>query len=1146
MLKSVLNIITFGVLITAGFLLLSLRASERPFTNAHVHHDIAVALHPSEHRFVAEDSVTVPDNFPGEFGFLLHKGLNPESRSENVSIVKEATAPANPNLESYRVRLPRGMRTFVLRYGGIIDHPLEPVGKEQARGYSQTMGKIAGEGVYLSGHACWYPVLDTAFVTFSLTVDLPQAWDAVSQGERTLHRQGADKTKVRWTSPEPQEEIYLVAGTFHEYSREVVRPLLPQGAVAQASRPRWGKGESAGDNIQAMVFLRSPDRALADKYLLATARYITMYEDLIGFYPYKKFALVENFWETGFGMPSFTLLGPKVIRFPFIITTSYPHEILHTWWGNSVFPDYREGNWSEGLTAYLSDHLNAEQRGEDKDYRQTTLQKYTDYVSGGKDFPLTEFRSRHSSTSEAIGYGKSLMFFHMLRGEVGDEMFIEGLREFYRENRFRYASFHDLRKSFEHVTGKKWDGMFAQWIRQSGAPELKISRFDVRADNDHKYIVTLAIEQTQKGQPYRLLLPVAVTMEGKEQTYQTSLVLEKKQAAFAISLNAKPLRIDVDSEFDVFRRLDRDEIPPAITQVLGAEKLFVILPNSVKPSLLRAYRTFAEVLGNAGPEQVEIKLDREISAFPSGGAVCVLGTGNRFFGKVLEALERYELQNDQKGMRIVKSSIPYENHSIVLTGRNPANQDAAMMFITSDSPEALKGLSRKLPHYHKYSYLAFAGDDPQNILKGRWPVADSPMTVFLPDKNGSSLKVAMGRLNKRKPLVADQQDFSAGRMMETVRFLASDEMKGRASGSPEINRVAEYIAQQFREAGLEPAGDGGSSFFQTWVENGQPDNKSIMKNIVGVIPGKNPEWSSQSIVVGAHYDHLGTSISEGGRIDVFHGADDNASGVAVLIEVARVLGQTLTPERSVVFVSFDGEESARRGSQYYIRHMQRYPKEQIIGMLNIDTVGRLDKDRLLVLGSGSAKEWEHIFQRAGYMTGLSIQLVPEELDASDQKSFQQAGVPAVQFFTGPHLDYHKPSDTAEKINADGLTKVASVTQEVIRYLSERKEALTVLTTADRQIESEPKKARKVSFGIIPDFGYQGLGCRVAGIVQGSPAEKSGLREGDIIVGINARVVHKLGDFSDVLRALNPGDKVRISYLREGKEMTADAELSKRK
>ena len=156
-----------------------------------------------------------------------------------------------------------------------------------------------------------------------------------------------------------------------------------------------------------------------------------------GPYPYSKFALVENFWETGYGMPSFTLLGEQVIRFPFILHSSYPHELLHNWWGNGVFVDFAGGNWCEGLTAYLADHLIAEQRGQGADHRRAILQRVTDYVTPENDFPLTRFVSRHNAVTEAVGYGKTAMAFNMLREKVGDAQFIKALQEFYRDNRFR-------------------------------------------------------------------------------------------------------------------------------------------------------------------------------------------------------------------------------------------------------------------------------------------------------------------------------------------------------------------------------------------------------------------------------------------------------------------------------------------------------------------------------------------------------------------------------------------------------------------------------------------------------------------------------------------------------------------------------------
>jgi aminopeptidase N len=258
-------------------------------------------------------------------------------------------------------------------------------------------------------------------------------------------------------------------------------------------------------------------------------------------------------------MPSFTLIGPKVIRFPFIIDSSYPHEILHNWWGNGVFPDPHSGNWSEGLTAYLADHLIQEQRGTASQYRRDILQKYTDYVSKEKDFPLSQFRSRHSSATEAIGYGKALMFFHMLRMQLGDEDFIEGLRVFYRDNKFEFASYDDIRKGLGTARDESLRRTFIQWVDRPGAPQLRISNPGVRKERD-EYVVQMLLEQLQDGVPYRLNVPVAVTAHEQDQAYQTTVRMTEKRQEVEFTMRHAPLRIDVDPEFDVFRRLAREEI----------------------------------------------------------------------------------------------------------------------------------------------------------------------------------------------------------------------------------------------------------------------------------------------------------------------------------------------------------------------------------------------------------------------------------------------------------------------------------------------------------------------------------------------------------------------------------------------------------
>jgi Peptidase family M1 domain len=687
------------------------------------HHDLKVTLAPNERRISVIDTVGLPKDFPEEFTFVLCSGLQPVPSSPLVQIVRLGQKDGAVPLALYKVVLPSGLHAFTVSYEGSIYVTADRHGKGQAQGLET--GIVFENGVFLSGSSGWYPDLGPGLLTFTMEVQLPPGWDAVSQGKRTSHDLGGNMNFVRWNSPEPQEEIYLVANRFFEY----IKP---------------------GVHAKAMVFLRTPDRPLAETYLAATSQYLDLYSGLIAPYPYRKFALVENFWETGYGMPSFTLLGPTVIRLPFIINTSYPHEILHNWWGNSVYPDYAQGNWSEGLTAYLADHLMKEQQGEGREYRMTTLQKYADYVLGGKDFPLSQFRSRHSPSTEAIGYGKGLMFFHMLRLQLGDATFKKGLREFYKEYRFRYASFDNIRSSFEAVSGRDLKQEFEQWVMRAGAPRLKIGMPKV-SFKGKKYLLTARLEQTQPGDAYRLRVPVAVTLAGQKRAFQTVIDIKDLKTDFTITVPAPPIRLDVDPEFDVFRRLDRSESPPSISQALGARKMLIVLPDTIDEELLSAYRAFAGTLAGSGPDEAEVKLDSDIGDLPQDRAVVVLGWNNRFTGNAARLLSHYGVSFNPGSVRIGKDDIRRKNHAIVLSARPDQGSNYALLFIASDLPGALPGLARKLPHYHKYSYLVFKGTEPTNVAKGTWPLGKSPLTVFIPG-NKNKGNPAMAALAPRAPL----------------------------------------------------------------------------------------------------------------------------------------------------------------------------------------------------------------------------------------------------------------------------------------------------------------------------------------------------------------------------------------------------------
>jgi hypothetical protein len=709
-----------------------------------IHHELAVVVLPAEHRIQVTDTITLPTRMQGRgapIPFLLHGGLSPRTTTPGVAIQRDPTAPfTSPTdhrvpVERYSLRLPVDTRVFTLSYGGEIAHSAFEQERD-VRSADETPGMISPDGIFLASSSLWYPTFDDSLVTFTLDAQVPAEWEAISQGEQRAHQREGDVVRVGWTSPHPQEEIYLVGGPLTRYTKVV-------------------------DAVTAMAFLRTPDQPLAERYLDATAQYLSLYSALLGAYPYRKFALVENFWETGYGMPSFTLLGSRVIRLPFILHSSYPHEILHNWWGNGVFVDGARGNWSEGLTAYLADHLIAEQRGTGVEYRRATLQKYADYVVEGKDFPLTQFRARHSAATEAVGYGKTLMLFHMLRRQLGDDTFVRALRRFYTEHRFRRATFSDLGRAFSTESGTNVEALMVPWIEKAGAPMLRVSHAKAEVLGN-QYLLTSQIEQIQPGAAYRLRVPVAVTLEGREQAYQTTFKLDTKQLGLELIVPGRPLRFDIDPEFDLFRRLDRAEIPPALSGLFGAERVTIVLPSTADDSQREGYRRLADSWKTAQPGEVDVVSDHELTTLPLDRAVWVFGWENRLRPVVASALAEQAVVVTDSVARIGTVELKRANHSVVLVSRHPANPASAVGWLAVDRVAALPGLARKLPHYGKYGFLGFEGDDPTNRVKGEWRIARSPMSVAVEPTGGVS-DVPMGALAPRRALAVLPAEPSSGK-----------------------------------------------------------------------------------------------------------------------------------------------------------------------------------------------------------------------------------------------------------------------------------------------------------------------------------------------------------------------------------------------
>ena len=1140
-----------------------------------INHDLRVSIDPFQNRLDAEDTITLPRSFTvetkaggatsaadpngtkerNELVFSLHKGLSPStvtagSELRELNFEENKTAygvnysSADAVFYKYSIVLPPGLKTFRIKYGGVIAHPLAEQAENYARSFSETPGLITADGVFLSGASFWYPQFDGQLYTFRIETDLPESYDSVAGGDRVSRSAKNGRTHTAWKASSPQDEIILVCGKYKEYD-----------------------AENAGRKFQ--VFLREPDDALAQKYLAAAIQYTGMYSDLIGAYPYGKFALVENFWETGYGFPSFTLLGSKVVRLPFILNSSYPHEILHNWWGNGVFVDYEKGNWSEGLTAYLADYLLSEYRGKGRDYRITALQKYADYVRTVGDFPLRSFRSRTTSATEAIGYGKALMFYHMLRNSLGDEKFKAGLRDFYEKNKFKNASFEDLKYSFESQTGPgRLDKFFRQWVDRTGAPELALKNVSVDREADG-FKLNFTIAQLQAGAAYQLDVPVAIQFENINQPHLLRLAMTKKEETFKYNSAVPPTRVEIDPEFDLFRKLSPLETPPTLSRLLGAERPLIVLPSAASGEDLAAYEAFARSwaknsakpagasggeakaavpsAAQAGDNTVvkdsdlsEIIKDSDLSALPKDRQVWVLGAENRFYAPLAAGLEALGGKISPFRVTLNNQVFPLASNTFVIAEYNPENPLYSAGLILPGRSGKLQLLAEKLPHYGKYGYLVFDGDMTSVATSG-WEVKNSPLSAELnPDAPHPIYP-------PREPLAAPVSIFSADRMKHDVFYLASGP-GGRGPGEAGREKAYRYIDRMFRQYGLAPFFENG--FAQEWNESGQ-----IFRNLAGVIKGSGR--GDEYVIISAHYDHL---PSANGR--VYPGANDNASGLALMLELAGYYAKQ-RPSRTIVFAAFDGEEEGRLGSKYFIRNLpgssaaktgSAVTPDKIDADINMDSVGRLDGGKMIFLNSGSSDKWTHILRGAGFVTGYDYEASKLDLDASDQMSFIEAGVPGIQMLSGVNADYHKATDTADKLDYQGMVKEAEFIKEIADYLAGDSGMLTRPASYSGESGSRQSAgtsapqasqggARKVSTGIVPSFDWEGKGVKSDSVVTGSPLANTEFKPGDVIVKINDTPTDSLISYSMELKKYKPGDKVTLTYISDNVEKTVEIELT---
>lgn len=391
--------------------------------------------------------------------------------------------------------------------------------------------------------------------------------------------------------------------------------------------------------------------------------------------------------------------------------------------------------------------------------------------------------------------------------------------------------------------------------------------------------------------------------------------------------------------------------------------------------------------------------------------------------------------------------------------------------------------------------------------------------------------------------IAYAQPQSAMQQLKTdVVYLASDYLEGRESGMKGAQMAAEYIAWRFEQMGLEAKGDLGSWYnefefnFKAHPHDTEGQDR-IGRNVVAFLDNN----AENTIVIGAHYDHLGHGVSGSrhtGEPAIHNGADDNASGVAAMLFLAQQLKDMSNAKaNNYLFIAFSAEELGLIGSKKYVES-PTIDLGTVNYMLNMDMIGRLNEEKTIVVGGvGTSPVWNETLDKIK-VGGISTNRTASGVGPSDHTAFYLQDIPVLHFFTGQHSDYHKPEDDTHLINFPGLMATGSYVLAIIKKLNGAGK-LEFTATKDEAKEGRSRASYKVSLGVMPDYVYGGKGMRIDSVIDDRPGEKAGMKAKDVIVKIGDLKVSNIYDYMEGLSKFETGDKTTVVVKRDGKEITLD-------
>ena len=705
-------------------------------------HSLSIEIQPAQHFIRAEDRIEIhlKAKKPASLSFLLHPNLKIKKiiNLKNKKPIPWVETSFSHDAKRFDILFKEVNKSlfFSISYEGQI---YDPVVKEKALQFvrgDQTSGLIGEEGVYLSSSSRWYPDRPDSMAPFKVDAKIRDPFRIVTQGEILAEELKQGTWESRWSYELPAESLTLIAGKYSVKTRNV-------------------------NGIRVSTYFFPQDDHLSDIFLNAADEYLRLYSGLLGPYPFKKFDIVQNFFSSGYGIPTFTLLSPEAIRQgkEFLRPGALDHEIVHSWWGHSVSYKPGTGNWVEALTSYCTNYYYKELKmGEEaaRGHRQEILQKYAIQVPASKDYPLRQFEGKEDEMGGQIGYGKGSMVFHMLRMIVGKDLFFETLRKFAMQYKGKQASWEDIEEIFKKNSGRNLGRFFSQWLDWPGGPRLKLENVNQQAIPSGYRI---SGEVVQEGEVYELSLPIEVD-DGVEKR-STLFEFSKRRNPFFLDVPKLPFALIVDPHTDVFRRLYPEEIIPGLNAFLEDQEKIFILPGQGDEESKKIYLSLANMaMDRKGGKTLSVKEATEKEILNSSFMLLGESYKDPIFSNLLSNLPSPVHFQDGafflKGKKIVE-----EDQSFLLTYPHPLSPGRWITLYFGLSPMSLDR-ARFIFFYGWDSYLLFKEGRPAD--RGNFPARASFLS-YLPF-----------------PRRSNQIDIQ--RLKDHVSYLASPELEGRFPDTP--------------------------------------------------------------------------------------------------------------------------------------------------------------------------------------------------------------------------------------------------------------------------------------------------------------------------------------------------------------------------